>query len=332
MEFGKVDSAQLNEIDLVLPPDDPRTWATLKSARGLRQRPDLNRRLPQLKPRIGVGAPAWAVKKWLGKVYPVGTPTKDFLYHYSRQFNSIELNSTHYGIPDEATVTRWRETTPNGFKFNVKFFQNISHHHALDENAGLTRSFVNAVMALEDRLGFCFLQLPPSFDVGHVPRLEKFLKQIPREMPLAVEVRHPSFFSDHRLSNQYYRILQDYGAHVVITDVAGRRDVLHTSLTSSRVMIRFIGNAHDQIDDARLISWIKRLDTWLKMGLEQVEFFIHEPEDRTAPEVIGRFIDRMNVECGLSLGRWREDCDFGHPTKAEGRSSVGPLSFSKVHV
>ena len=114
MEFGKVDASKLSEIDLSLPQDDARTWATLRAARELRQRPDLHVSLPAFSPRIGVGAPVWGVKEWLGRVYPVGTQPKDFLTHYARQFNSIELNTTHYGIPDESTIARWRETTPNG--------------------------------------------------------------------------------------------------------------------------------------------------------------------------------------------------------------------------
>lgn len=315
MEFGRVERAQLDEIDLTLPPDDPRTWSVLRTARDLRLRPSA---VP-FSPRIGVGAPVWAVKDWIGKVYPIGAASKDFLSLYSRQFNSIELNSTHYGIPDEATVIRWRESVPSGFKFNVKFFQNISHHHALDENAVLTRQFVNSVMALEDRLGLCFLQLPPAFDLGQLGRLERFLKQIPRAMPLAVEVRHPSFFSGGRLARAYFDLLHDHCASVVITDVAGRRDVLHTSLPTARVMIRFIGNAVDSIDDARLSTWVARLNTWLRMGLEQVEFFVHEPEDRAAPEVIGRFIDMLNVECDHCVPRWKpvegpSQLGFGLPT------------------
>jgi uncharacterized protein YecE (DUF72 family) len=246
----------------------------------------------------------WAVKDWLGQVYPLGAQPKDFLTHYARQFNSIELNSTHYGIPSDETVIRWRESTPSGFKFNVKFFQNISHHAALDENAALVRQFVNAILPLEDRLGLCFLQLPPSFDVSSLARLSRFLMQIPREMQLAVEVRHPSFFSHHRLVPAFYDLLADRGIHTVITDVSGRRDVLHTSLPTSRVMIRFIGNGVDEVDDARLAAWIERLRTWLRMGLEQVEFFIHEPEDRLVPAVAARFIDRLNAECGTSVQRW----------------------------
>lgn len=304
MEFGRVSREQLNRIDLRLPGDDPRTWTTLRLSRELRMRPDLHRVLPNVNARIGVGAPVWAVKDWLGQVYPLGAQPKDFLTHYSRQFNSIELNSTHYGIPSDDTVARWRESTPSGFKFNVKFFQNISHHAALDENAALVRQFVNAILPLEDRLGLCFLQLPPSFDVSSLPRLSRFLTQIPREMQLAVEVRHPSFFADHRLVPAFYDLLADRGIHVVITDVSGRRDVLHTSLPTSRVLIRFIGNGVDEVDDARLAAWIERLHTWLRMGLDQVEFFIHEPEDRLIPAVAARFIDRLNTACGTSVQRW----------------------------
>ncbi len=305
MEFGKVDPRNLGQIDFRLPDEDPRTISTLRASRELRLRPDLHRVLPVTQTRIGVGAPAWAVKEWLGQVYPLGTAPRDFLSHYARQFNSIELNSTHYGIPNEETVTRWRESTPSGFKFNVKFFQNISHHAALDENAALVRQFVSAILPLEDRLGLCFLQLPPHFDLGSLPRLARFLGQVPRELPLAVEVRHPSFFSENRLVPAYYDVLADHGAHVVITDVSGRRDVLHSSLPSSRAIVRFIGNGLDQFDEPRLDEWSSRLRSWMHMGLEQVEFFVHEPEDILVPDVAGRLIDRLNHAGAVGLTRWQ---------------------------
>ncbi|MEK7356313.1 MAG: DUF72 domain-containing protein [Bdellovibrionota bacterium] len=296
VEFGKVDVLGLNQIDLNLPADDPRTWLALKKAR--------DGRGAQFTPRIGVGAPVWGVKAWCGKVYPVGTQARDFLFHYSRQFNSIELNTTHYHIPDEATVTRWRETTPNGFKFNVKFLQDVSHRRPLAANAALTREFVARIMGLEDRLGLSFIQLPPAFSPSELPELKNFIAQLPVDFPLAVEVRHPDFFVDHRLSPRLFDLLSETEKFVVITDVAGRRDVLHTSLPGARVMVRFIGNDLHPTDDTRIVDWAQRLHTWLNLGLEQVEFFVHEPEDRATPEVIARFVDKMNQECGVALSKW----------------------------
>jgi len=45
-----------------------------------------------------------------------------------------------------------------------------------------------------NKLGPCFLQLPPSFDISALPALENFLKSLPNEFSYAVEARHPDFF------------------------------------------------------------------------------------------------------------------------------------------
>ncbi|MES2855929.1 MAG: DUF72 domain-containing protein [Bdellovibrionota bacterium] len=283
----------MSQIDLSLPVDDPRTWVALK-------------RSEKTKPaRIGIGAPAWGVKDWIGKVYPIGTQAKDFLHHYSRQFNSIELNSTHYSLPDPATIERWRDATPNGFKFNVKMLQDITHRGSLGSHATLVREFMANVLGLEDRLGFLFIQLPPTFAPDHISELRELLSQLPAQVNAAVEVRHPAFFKDHTLDRRLYDLLCEKNASVVITDVAGRRDVLHTSLTNGNVMVRFLANDSATSDDARIEEWVARIRTWLNLGLEQIEFFVHQPEDRHAPESISKLIERLNLECGLALQNWR---------------------------
>lgn len=239
-------------------------------------------------------------------MYPQGTDPKDFLYHYSRQFTSIELNTTHYRIPDKETIAKWRETTPEGFKFCPKWPQEISHHSPLSSRAVLIREFVTNVMELSDRLGLTFLQLPPHFTPNDGRDLALFLKELPREFPLAIEFRHPAFFQEHRLRDPIYNLLAAAGATVVITDVAGRRDVLHTSLPTTKVLVRFIGNDLHATDDTRILEWAARLKSWLALGLTEVEFFIHQPGDLSAPELIARLIDRLNEACGLSLPKWKK--------------------------
>ena len=294
MEFGKVSVEDLAHIDFHLPDDDPRTWLALRK--------NTKRDAPV---RIGVGAPVWGVKEWEGKIYPLGTDAKDFLYHYSRQFTSIELNTTHYRIPDTETIVRWRTSTPDGFKFCPKWPQEISHHSPLSSRTALKREFVESVMGLEDRLGLTFLQLPPHFTPNDGRDLALFLKELPRGFPLAVEFRHPAFFRDHHLHEPIYNLLATAGVSVVITDVAGRRDVLHTSLTSTRVLVRMIGNEMHPSDATRVTDWVARLKSWLALGLSQVEFFIHQPDNVKAPELIAIFIDRLNEACGLELPKWQ---------------------------
>src|SRR5438309_893913 len=151
MEFGKVPEHHLPRVDFNLPVQDPRTWLRLRMS-GEERKPS----------RIGIGCPVWGVKDWVGQVYPVKTNPKDFLFYYSRQFNSIELNTTHYRIPDAETIRRWRETVPDDFRFNPKLPQEISHHHPLTPDSNQFREFIHNIMGLEDKLGMTFLQLPPT--------------------------------------------------------------------------------------------------------------------------------------------------------------------------
>ena len=68
MEFGKVETPDLNEIDFTLPPDAPGTMELLKK-----------RNLTNIKPEIFVGCAKWGRKDWVGKIYPQGTKEADFL-------------------------------------------------------------------------------------------------------------------------------------------------------------------------------------------------------------------------------------------------------------
>lgn len=292
MEFGQVAPSRLSQIDFRLAPEDSRTISRLSGQRDLR--------------RFGVGCPVWSVKAWLGKVYPRGTDPKDFLYHYSRQFNSIELNTTHYRVPDAETVTRWREQTPDGFRFSVKFLQEISHRRPLGADVKLVNEFVKAAQSLEDRLGLSFLQLPPYFSPRELPELRQFLKRLPRDFQIAIEFRHPDFFVAQKLESRTFDLLAETGAHVVITDVAGRRDVSHASVPNARAMIRFIGNDLHPTDVTRLETWIERLANWISLGMQEIEFFVHEPNDVHAPDLSARLIHSLNARAGLKLASWHE--------------------------
>jgi uncharacterized protein YecE (DUF72 family) len=296
MKFGHLPTNSLNQVDFSFPSQDPKTWLRLRMHGQQRSRL-----------RVGIGCPVWNVKEWVGNVYPVTADPKDFLFYYSRQFNSIELNTTHYRIPDLETIRRWRETVPEDFRFNPKFPQMISHGRPLVSDTSEFREFIRNIMQLHEKLGITFLQLPPQFDPDHLPELKRFLGALPHDFPIAVEVRHPAFFEDHQLIDPLFDILSEAGAATVITDVAGRRDVLHTSLTSLKVIVRFIGNDLHPTDNLRVQEWVHRLHGWIQLGLEQVEFFVHEPDDRNAPALITNLTNRLNDECDLKIRKWKPE-------------------------
>ena len=111
MEFGRVDHAELANIDFSFPADPELTLKTLKEAKG---KGDL---------QVHVGCAKWGRKEWLGKIYPLKTKEANFLDEYVKHFDCIELNATFYQVYGPETIAKWKaraEVTP-GFKFCPKF-------------------------------------------------------------------------------------------------------------------------------------------------------------------------------------------------------------------
>lgn len=283
MEFGKIDNPHL--VDFTLPPDAE------ANTRLLQEQGEPNSL------RIYMGCTGWGMPEWVGKWYPKGTKSKDYLMQYALQFNSIELNTTHYRIPDAATTKAWYEATPQYFRFPPKVPQTISRSNDLGLSEGLIPIFCQAVSALNDKLGTSFLQLPPYFGPNRIAVLERFLQAFPvKDVPLAIEFRHEDWFSTPQASTQVFNLLERYGVSTVITDVAGRRDVLHQHLTTPTAMLRFVGTAIHDIDYPRLMAWIEKLSVWKTQGLREAYIFIHEPDNTLAPELATYFATQ-----GLSL-------------------------------
>ncbi|WP_114777533.1 DUF72 domain-containing protein [Botryobacter ruber] len=288
MDFGKL--ADISRVDFSLPPDHPDTLRTLAAAKKTGQVPE-----------VYIGLPVWINKAWVGSFYPASMREKDSLLWYGKQFNTIELNSTHYHIPGPDTIERWRYTVPHGFKFCPKFPQLISHDSALRSAQGLTGTFCEAIAGLEEKLGHSFIQLPPSFGPAQLPDLEAFVQFVPEPVPLAVELRHLDWFTDRVASLELFEVLEKYRVATVLTDVSGRRDVLHMRLTTPVAMVRFVGNGLHPTDYSRIDAWVERLKLWFEAGLQQLYFFVHEPDNITSPELATYLINQLNQTCRLNL-------------------------------
>lgn len=152
MDFGKLPN--VDNVNFALPKDRDRSLKTLRTK--ISQNPDNSGERPK-PPRVYVGAPLWSVKEWVGKIYPAKTPARDYLAIYSRRFNSIELNSTFYRVPDAKTVRAWAEAVPENFVFSPKLSQFISHQDNLLAAEKAIRAFFDAVSGFGAALGMSFL-------------------------------------------------------------------------------------------------------------------------------------------------------------------------------
>jgi uncharacterized protein YecE (DUF72 family) len=296
MDFGKL--LDISEVNFSLPPDAAGT-------------DDFLRKLPLREglPKVYVGPTGWAMPQWVGKTYPQNAKAKDFLQHYAKQFNTIELNTTHYRIPDLATIDKWKADVPSDFRFCPKVPQTISHAKDLGLTSRDLPLFLDNIARFEQKLGCCFLQLPPHFGIKSLGLLERFLESWGRVVPLAIEVRHEEFFAERQHFNAFFNTLEYLGVSTVITDVSGRRDVLHQRLTTKTAMIRFVGNDLHLTDYQRIDDWVARLKAWFEQGLHEVYFFTHEPDNLLGPELTALFCQKIkeNFEADLRAPKFFED-------------------------
>ena len=283
MDFGRLPS--LAGVDFRLPPDDPATARVLARAPGAKSIVGA--------PDVRIGAPTFAHKEWVGTYYPAGTRETDYLRQYARQWPALELNSTHYGLPGAATLARWRAATPPGFQFCPKLPQRISHDLALSAVSDPdVVAFGRWLAALElERVGIPFVQLPPTFGPDSLPALHRFLLFYREHVggALAVELRHPLWFSSPLAASEAFNLLEALGVTAIISDVAGRRDVLHQRLTTPIAFVRFNAHGLDPTDYARADQWAERLADWLRAGLHSAYVFIHQRDPRHTP-VLARYL------------------------------------------
>ncbi len=282
MKFGKTDRPELVHYEFPVAPNANRARLD-RFELGPEEGP----------PGIYIGATGWSMKEWVGKWYPEKTKTTDFLHEYGKQFNTIELNTTHYRIPELETVDKWCAAVPEDFRFCPKIPKSISHVNGLGRGTDNLQRFVAALDRMAEHMGCAFIQLPPYFGKDRLAQLTDFLDRWPQLLPLAVEVRHESWFEDPYATEALMDALAARGVAAVITDVAGRRDVLHNYVTAPRTMIRFVGNGLIESDYQRLAAWADLLRNW---NLPETYIFPHQPDNVLAPDAAAWFADLLGEQ------------------------------------
>jgi uncharacterized protein YecE (DUF72 family) len=150
---------------------------------------------------VRVGTSGFSAQGWVGTFYPEKTQPRDYLTHYSAKLNTVEVDSTYYGIPAEKTVRKWYESTPPNFVFSAKVTQVITHEKCLLDCETDIAEFTKVMANLQEKAGPMLLQFPyynrKAFTHGGewLSRLEKFLPLLSREMKWALEFRNKAWLS-----------------------------------------------------------------------------------------------------------------------------------------
>lgn len=288
MKFGTVEN--IDDVDFTLPEDHADTDKLLKSLKKTKSRG-----------KVYVGCAKWGIKEWIGTLYPKGTREDDFRKLYLKEFNCIELNPTHYRIHKSEVVKQWKEGADKDFRFFPKFHQGISHFKRLKGAEELTEIFFKSVNNLGNNLGCCFLQMPPNFAPKSFDVLKDYLEKLPSKPDVQLELRHPGWYSDKNIHDELYSLLKKNKIGFVITDAAGRRDMVHMRLSTPDAYIRFVGNSLHPTDYKRIDDWIKRISQWLESGVRCVYFTMHMHDEKDSPELCRYLVQNLNKQCDLKL-------------------------------
>ncbi|WP_117212873.1 DUF72 domain-containing protein [Allorhizocola rhizosphaerae] len=197
-----------------------------------------------------VGTSGWQYRDWRGPFYP-GAPSLSF---YAGQFETVEVNNSFYRLPSKETFEKWRDETPEGFIFAVKMSRYLTHVKRLRDPSEPVSRFLSAASGLGGKLGPVLLQLPPTLRFSD--DLDAVLASFPRDIRVAVEPRHRSWWCD-----EARELLEKHGAALCWADRLGR-PITPLWRTSDFGYVRLHeGRAHPRprYGRAALTSWLRRM-------------------------------------------------------------------------
>ncbi|MGE5828378.1 MAG: DUF72 domain-containing protein [Micromonosporaceae bacterium] len=165
---------------------------------------------------IRVGTSGWQYRSWRDVFY-AGAPQRTWLQRYAEVFDTVEVNSAFYRLPERDVFTNWSAQTPHGFCFAVKMSRYLTHIRRLREPAEPVARFLDRAAGLGHQLGPVLLQLPPTLTVD-TDALAAVLARFPSGLRVAVEPRHRSWWTP-----AVQETLSAHGAALCWADRLGRR-------------------------------------------------------------------------------------------------------------
>ncbi len=148
---------------------------------------------------VRIGTCSWADDGLLRAWYPRGVSTAEKrLRYYAERFDTVEVDSPFYALPDPQVTARWAQRTPDEFVFHVKAGAAMTWHEGPPTDDAF-RGFRASVEPLElsGKLRGILLQYHPRFTKTReaLAELARVPERIAPLVPL-VEFRHRSWMEE----------------------------------------------------------------------------------------------------------------------------------------
>ncbi len=156
--------------------------------------------------KIRTGCSGYYNNHWKEIFYPETLPPDKWFEFYSRQFNSVELNTTFYRFPTVESFHKWYKKSPAGFLFSVKAPKLITHLKRFNDCEQLVSDLYSACEhGLRDKLACILFQLPSGIQYSK-EKLQQIITCLKPEFKNVIEFRHKSWWTkkvyDHLAENK----------------------------------------------------------------------------------------------------------------------------------
>ena len=198
--------------------------------------------------RFLVGVSGFSYSSWKGVFYPESTKSQEMLEAYAKKLNSVEINSSFYHMPTQATTAKWGALTSENFRFSFKANRKITHFMKLKGVKEEFKVFMKGLNPIEKKMGCVLIQLPPYLKQDY-EALEAFLEQKPKWASLAFEFRHTSWFGD-----KLNKLLSKYNAALCVAETKEMKPVFERTANFTYARLR-----HDSYSKSELTEWSQKL-------------------------------------------------------------------------
>jgi uncharacterized protein YecE (DUF72 family) len=261
---------------------------------------------------INIGTCSWTEKTLIqsGEFYPQDIRTAEGrLRYYTHHFNTVEVDSTYYAIPDIRNTYLWVERTPEDFIFNIKVYGALTGHgidpktmpkdifNLLPEKDKtgnriyvkeppllkvIAERLVDSLKPLSknNKLGLLVFQFPPWFQY-RTSNLDYILtcKELMNGIPVAVEFRHGSWLTQD-IQDSVFHFLRKHQLTYITAD-----EPQYGNLAT----IPFTPQATTDIAYFRFHG--RNKENWLKKGIETTLRFAYLYSDDELNEFINPILN-----------------------------------------
>lgn len=221
-------------------------------------------------PGVRIGTCSWNYDSWVGLVYSKARRRAvDYLGEYSDSYDSVEVDSWFYKLPDPAEVEAYYRAVPASFGLSCKAPQLLTQafrYGSLEPNElflspALFAEFHGALEPFKDKIECIILEFeymnkqkmagPEAFR----GRLARFLAAIPRDIPIGVECRNANY-----LDRGYFEFLSERGVSHVFSEkiympsIVALMDSFH-GLFGGKIIIRLLGGDRKEIEKLSHERW-----------------------------------------------------------------------------